>query len=110
VVGRGNYISGKRAAREKSALELAAEVGEEPDDERKTQAEHKASHDREIKCGVLAAIDDVAGKFSEAEGELSAEEQKSTDDDKEAAQEEKSAAEFAEMIHNASLEQTDVQE
>jgi hypothetical protein len=80
-------------------------VGEEPEDERKDEAEDKASHDREIKCGVFAAVDDVAGKFSETEREFAAEEQKSTDDDEEAAEIEERAAEFAERIHKSIIEE-----
>jgi hypothetical protein len=64
---------------------LAAEVREEPEDERKDKAEEKASHDGEIEGGVFAAVDDVAGKSSEAEREFAAEEQKRTHDDEEAA-------------------------
>ena len=84
---------------------LAAEVGEEPEDERKGEAEDKASHDGEIKCGVFAAVNDIAGKFSEAQREFAAEEQKSTDDDEEAAEEEETAAEFAERIHESIIEE-----
>lgn len=53
---------------------------------------------------MFAAVDDVAGKFSEAEGEFAAEKQKSTDDDEEAAEEEERAAEFAERIHESIIE------
>ena len=54
---------------------------------------------------MLAAVDDVAGKFSEAQREFAAEEQKSTDDDEEAAEEEESATEFAEGIHKSIIEE-----
>ncbi len=48
---------------------------------------------------MLAAVDDVAGKASEAEGELAAEIKKSADEDEEAAEKEERAAEFAERVH-----------
>jgi len=44
-------------------------------------------------------MDDVAGKFPQAEGEFAAEIEKSADEDEEAAEEEERAAEFAERIH-----------
>jgi hypothetical protein len=54
---------------------------------------------------VFAAVDDVAGKSSEAERESAAEEQKSTDNDEEAAKVEESAPEFAERIHKSIIEE-----
>jgi hypothetical protein len=84
---------------------LAAEVGEEPENERKDKAEDQASHDGEIEGGVFAAVDDVARKSSEAEREFAAEEQKSTDDGQEAAEVEQRTAEFAERIHESIIEE-----
>lgn len=78
---------------------------DEPENERKNGAEHDTGHDGEIESGVFAAMNDVAGKFSEAEGEFAAEEQKSPDDNEEAAKEEESAAEFAERIHKTIIEE-----
>jgi hypothetical protein len=80
-------------------------VGEEPEDERKDEAEEKASHDGEINCGVFAAVDDVAGKSSEAERQFAAEEQKNTDGHEEAAEVEERAAEFAERVHESIIEE-----
>jgi hypothetical protein len=80
-------------------------VREEPEDERKHEAKEKASHDGEINCGVFAAVDDVAGKSSEAEREFAAAEQKSTDGDEEAAEVEERAAEFAERVHESIIEE-----
>jgi hypothetical protein len=48
---------------------------------------------------VLAAVDNIAGKAAEAEGELAAEIEESTDEDEEAAEKKKGAAEFAERVH-----------
>ena len=83
------------------ASELAAEMGEEPEEKRESGAKDKASGDGEIKCRVLAAMDDVTGKFSEAKRESPTEEEKSASEDKEAAEKEKSAAEFAERVHKS---------
>jgi hypothetical protein len=77
--GRGNYISGEGVSRENLAVLLTAEVSEEPEEERKDDAENEAGNDREIESGVFAAMDDISGKFAEAERDLSAEIEKSAD-------------------------------
>ena len=56
---------------------LAAEVGEEPKEQRKAEAEDEAGDDGEIEGGVFTAVDDVAGEFTETEGEFGAEVQES---------------------------------
>lgn len=84
---------------------LTAEVGEEPENERKTEAEDEAGHDGEIEGGVLAAVDDVAGKFSETEGELSAEVEDGTDDGEQATEEKEDAAELAKGVHKIIIEE-----
>ncbi len=48
---------------------------------------------------MFAAMDDVAGKFSQAEGQSATEVEKSPEEDEEAAEKEEAAAEFAEGIH-----------
>ncbi len=52
---------------------LAAEVVDEPEDEREGGAKEQAGYDREINCGVACAVDDVAGEFAEAEREAAGE-------------------------------------
>ena len=49
---------------------------------------------------MFAAVDDVARKFSEAEGEFCGEVEKSADEDEKAAEEEEHTAEFAEGVHS----------
>jgi hypothetical protein len=98
VFGRGNYISGEQW-RGENQRGLAAEVGEEPEKEREGEAEEEASDDGEVDGCVFAAVDDVAGKFSQAQREFAAEVEKRADDGEEAAEEEESAAEFAERLH-----------
>jgi hypothetical protein len=54
-------------------------VGEEPEEQRKAEAEDKAGDDGEIEGGVFTAVDDVARESTEAEGEFGAEVQKKAD-------------------------------
>jgi hypothetical protein len=105
VFGRGNYISGERRRGENPRFfqRLAAEKGKEPEEEGERGTENEASDDGEIESGVFAAVDDVAGKFAEAERKFSAEEKKSTDDDEETSEEEEGAAEFTKGKHKESL-------
>lgn len=89
----------------------AAEAGDQPEEEGKSGAEDHARDDWKVDCDVLTAMDDVAGKSSEAKGEFSTEEEKSPADGKQAAEEKESTAEFAKGIHKQSVEETgEVQE
>jgi len=74
---------------------LAAEVGEEPEEQGETCAEKEAGDDGEIEGSVFAAMDEVAGKAAETERELAAEVKKSADGEKESAENKEGAAEFA---------------
>jgi hypothetical protein len=74
-------------------------MSEEPEEERKTEAEEETGDDREVEGGVFAAMDDVAGEAAEAQWEFSAEVQQSAEKDQESAENEEGAAEFAEGIH-----------
>ncbi len=47
----------------------AAEVADEPEDRRETEAQEEAGDDGEVEAGVVSAADDVTG---EAEGEFAA--------------------------------------
>jgi len=49
---------------------------------------------------VLAAVDDVAGEASQAEGQFAAEKEKCANENDKTSEEEERAAEFAEKIHN----------
>jgi hypothetical protein len=78
----------------------ATKMREEPEEEREDSAEEEAGDDREVEGSVFAAVDDVAWKFSEAEGEFCGEVEKSADKDEKAAkEEEENAAEFAKRLH-----------
>jgi hypothetical protein len=75
-------------------------MSEEPEEERKTEAEEEAGEDREVEGGVFAPVDDVAREAAEAQREFSAEVKKSAHNDEESTENEKGAAEFAEGIHS----------
>lgn len=83
---------------------LAAEVRHEPENERKSRAEHEARDDWEINRGVFAAMNHVAGKSSQAKREFAGEIEKRTKHDEESSEKKKCAAEFAQRIHEESVE------
>ena len=87
----------------RNRLELTAQVGDKPEKERKRDAKKKASDNGKVKSGVFAAMNDVAGKLSQTEGELVAEVQKSTDQEQKCSKEKKSAAEIEERLHEVIL-------
>jgi len=84
---------------------LAAEVREEPEEERESGAEYETGNDWKIKGGVFAAMDDVARKAAEAEGQFATKVEKSAGEDKKPSNQEESASEFTERIHKRSLEE-----
>src|SRR5260370_5832251 len=95
-----------KGVREKTAL--FAEMSKKPEEERECGAKDQAGDDGEIEGGVFAAMDDVAGKFSKAEGEFAAEVKKNADKDEEGAENEERAAEFAERIHDEDSRRNEV--
>jgi hypothetical protein len=88
----------------KEKTRLFTEMSKKPEEERKAEAENEAGDDGEVESGVFAAVNDVAGKAAEAQREFSAEVKQSADEDQEGAENEESAAEFAEGIHEESVE------
>lgn len=78
---------------------------EKPEEQRNGEAENEASYDGEVEGGVFAAVDDVAGKFSETEGELSAEVENGADDGEQGTEEKEDAAELAKGIHRSIIEE-----
>ena len=72
---------------------------DEPEEERKHDADDKTGHDRKIERGVFAAVDDVAGQFSEAEGQFVPKIKKGTNQNKKRSEEDKRATEFAKRFH-----------
>lgn len=78
---------------------LAVEAGNKPKQKAQAEAEEQARNNWKIECGVFAAMDDVAGKSSQAKGEPSAKVKQSPDKNKQASQEQQNAAQFAKWIH-----------
>jgi hypothetical protein len=74
-------------------------VGEKPEEEREDEAEDEAGDDGKVKRSMLAAMDDVSGKFAEAKRQFGVEIEDGTDDEQKAPEEEESTAKFAERIH-----------
>jgi hypothetical protein len=78
-------------------------VREELEEKRDRRAEEQASDYGKVESGVLAAVNDVAREFSQAEGELSTEVKESAEKNEEGAEENKRAAEIAERVHSRIL-------
>jgi hypothetical protein len=74
-------------------------VGEEPEEERESEAYDEAGDDGEVERGVFAAMDDVTGEAAEAQREFSAEIEKGAEQHKKTTEKKEDAAEFAERIH-----------
>jgi hypothetical protein len=74
-------------------------VVHKPEKKTKSNAEQKASGNRKVKGGVLAAVDDVAGKSAEAEGQPAVKVEKKTQSDEDAAENQERAAEIASRMH-----------
>src|SRR5271169_5151577 len=89
-LGRGNYISGKPRREENRwfVRRLAAEVREEPEKERDGEAEDEAGDDGKVKRSMLAAMDDIAGKFAEVKRQFRVEIENGANNDQEASEEE----------------------
>lgn len=66
---------------------LAAEVRDEPEEDGERDADDKTAHDWKVESGVFAAVNNVAGQFSQAEWELVPEVEKDTDQNKKRSKE-----------------------
>ena len=75
----------------------------DPEEECEHDTYDKAGDDGKVERGVFAAVNDVAGQFSQAEGEFAAKIEESTDKNQKAAEKEERAAEFARRIHEVIL-------
>jgi hypothetical protein len=80
-------------------------VGEEPEEEAESGAQDETGDDGEVESGMLAAADDVAGEFSQVEGEFGTEVEQGTDEEGEAAENEQRAAEITERVHGGSVKE-----
>jgi hypothetical protein len=78
-------------------------VPEEPEEKSEGGAEEEAGDNGEIKGGVFASMDDVAGEAAKAEGKPPAKIKKSAQNDEESTENEEGAAEFARGVHSRIL-------
>ena len=77
---------------------------EEPEEEREGEAEDEAGDDREVKRSMLAAMNDVSGKFAEPKRQFRVEIENGTDNHQQNPEEEQSAAKLAERFHASIIE------
>lgn len=94
--------SGLRVNRTPKRL-LTAKVRDQPEEKGQRDAEKKTSDDGKVKRSVFAAVNDVAGQFSQAQRQLVSKIEKHTNQDEEPSEEDKRAAEFAEGVHEVIL-------
>jgi len=78
-------------------------VRNEPEEQGKGDAQEQARDDRKVKRGVFAAVHEVAGQSSQAEGQLVPKIKKNTNQDEEPSHEDKRPAKFAERVHKIIL-------
>jgi hypothetical protein len=78
-------------------------VRDEPEEKRERDTEEQTGDDGKVESGVFAAVNDVAGQFSEAEGKLVSEIEKSPEKNEKTCEEKKRAAEFTERVHEVIL-------
>jgi hypothetical protein len=81
-------------------------LGKEPEKESQRQADENRGGDREIKSGVFTAVEDIARKAAEAEGEFGTEVEKEADGRQDQAEDNQHAAEIAEGVHEVILGRT----
>ena len=82
-------------------------MGEEPEEKRKAETENEASDNGEVKGGVFAAMNNVAGEAAETEREFAAEIEEGSDEDKYGSEDQESAAEITERIHEDIIEESE---
>lgn len=85
------------------ARRLFSKVAEKPEEDRQHKAENKAGDDRKVEGGVFATMDDIAGKFSEAEWQSATEVKKGAKNNQEPTKKQNSATEFAKGFHRGIL-------
>jgi hypothetical protein len=78
---------------------LAPEQIYNPENQRKRDAQHNASHDRKVEAAVLALICDIAGQASEPKWQSSAEGKKSAYNHESDSTKDEQLPEFARWVH-----------
>lgn len=76
---------------------------DEPEEQGKRDAEEQAGDDRKIESRVFAAVNDVAGQFSQAEREFVPKIKKGADQNDKPSEEDKRPPKLAERIHSIIL-------
>jgi len=79
----------------------AAKLVDDPENDAEEDADDDAGDQRKVESGALAAMDDVAGQASEAEGKFGSEVEERADDDENRAEDEEGAAELLVRFHGA---------
>jgi hypothetical protein len=78
-------------------------VREQPEKEREHNADKQARDNRKVERSVLAAVNDVTGKLSEAQGRLDSEVKQRTHKNEKGPEDEENAAKFTKGIHGEIL-------
>jgi hypothetical protein len=78
-------------------------VREQPEKEREHNADKEARNNRKVERGVLAAVNNVAGKLSQSEREPGAEVEQGAQKNEGGAEDQKDAAKFTKGIHGEIL-------
>lgn len=76
---------------------------EQPEKEREHNADEQARDDRKVERGVLAVVNDVAGKLSQTQGKLGAKVKYRAQEDEKRPEDEEHAAKFTKRIHREIL-------
>ena len=82
---------------------LATEIVDEPDDQAGHNADNDAGGQRKVESAVLAAMDDITGQASDAEGKFWAEVEERAEDEQDGSGEKEEAAELLHGVHRESL-------
>lgn len=103
---RGPVAAEDKQSKQAASLQkdrLAAEVRDEPEEEGERDAEEQTGDDWKVERSVFAAVNDVAGQFSQAEWKLVTKVEKGAEKDEHSPKEKKRAAEFPKRVHSRIL-------
>jgi hypothetical protein len=78
---------------------LSSKTRQQPQEQAEPHAENNAGHNRKIKRGVLAFVDDVSRQTSQTKWQFPAKIEERTKENEQAAQHQQHASEFARGIH-----------
>lgn len=76
---------------------------DKPKEKRERDAEKQTGDDRKVERSVFAAVNDVAGQFSQTQGQLVSEIEKSSEKNEDGPEEKKRATELAKRVHSRIL-------